>query len=303
LETKFTKSTDKEHKIKLESSILHALWSSNIAYAGSEAGVEVKTMFVGEGGKINITGKSEKGKNLGKIKDKIYGNGYSGKLKIPDKIKPGDMASFTVKLPQLGLKAESNRIRIVPKIEVSNMQWDKKEARRGDTLKLTADVEGVRDESEVKVIIYEHDSDGNHDKIAELPTKVKNKKVEVFWEYEYHEDTDEIPTEDELQQYNKEKHYEYPEYFFVLKIDDDEYGRDLESGILGFKDWIELTLADEYGDPEANKDYILHLADGSKREGTLDGNGRLREEDVPPGAISVEFISDGESMFFEIQGG
>jgi hypothetical protein len=266
-------------------------------------GVEVKTLFVGEGGKINITGKSEKGKNLGKIKDKIYGNGFSGKLTIPEKIKPGDKAYFKVKLSQLGLTAESNRIPLVPKIIVSNMKWDKKEARRGDTLKLTADVEGVRDESEVKVIIYEHDSDGNHDKIAEIPTNVKNKKIEVMWEYEYHEDTDEIPSEDELQKYNKEKHYEYPEYFFVLKIGDEEYGKDLESGILRFKDWIELTLTDEDGEPFADGEYILHLADGSKRDGTLDGDGRLREEDIPPGAISIEFISDGESMLFMIQDG
>ena len=246
-------------------------------------------MFVGEGGKINITGKSENGKNLGKIKDKIYGNGFSGKLKIPDKIKPGDMAYFTVKLPQLGLKTESNRIRLVPKIEVSNMKWDKKEARRGDTLKLTADVEGVRDESEVKVIIYEHDRDGNHDKIAEIPTKVKNKKVEISWDYEYHDSTLNIPAEDELQEYSEEKHYNHPEYFFALKIDNEEYGKDQKSGILKFKDWFEISLIDEKGDPKADEKYVLHLPDGSKREGTLNSDGYAREENIPPGAIDVEY--------------
>ena len=218
METKFSKSTDKEHVIKLESSILHAVWSSNVAYAGSEMGVEVKTMFVGEGGKISITGKSENGKSLGKVNDKIYGNGYSGRLRIPDKIKPGDRASFKVKLPQLGLKAESNRIPIFPAVEVTNLKWDKKEARRGDTLKLTADVDGVRDESEVKVLIFERSQDGNHDRIAEIPTKVKNKKLEIRWEYEYHGSTTNIPTEDELQEYSKEKHYNHPEYFFTIRI-------------------------------------------------------------------------------------
>jgi hypothetical protein len=288
LETKFTKSTDEEHKIKLESSILHAVWSTNVAYAGSEVGVEVRTLFVGEGGKVKIIGKSENGKKLSKIKDKIYGNGYSGKLKMPDNIKPGDKAYFLVELPQLGLSEKSNLIPLVPMIKVTGMAWDKKEARRGDELKLTADVEGVRDESEVKIVIYEHDRDGNHDKMAEIPTVVKKKN-------------DEIPTESELQEYNKEKHYEYPEYFFVLKIGDEEYGKDLESGILRFKDWIELTLIDENGDPLSNTDYILHLADGSKRDGTLDGEGRLHEEDVPPGSISAEFVTDGESFIFEIQ--
>jgi hypothetical protein len=289
METKFSKSSDKEHVIKLESSILHAIWVSNVAYAGGEVGVEVKTMFVGEGAKINVAGKSQKGKSLGKISDKIYGNGFSGRLKIPEKIKPGDEAYFIVKLPQLGLKAESNRIPIRPGIKVSNMKWDKKEARRGDTLKLTAEIENVRDESEVKVLIYERSQEGNHDKIVEMPGRVKNQKLEILWEYEYHESTENIPTEDELQKYNKEKHYNHPEYFFVIKIDDVEYGKNQESGLLRFKDWVEISLTDEKGEPADSEKYKLHMSDGSKREGTLDSEGRAIEEDLPPGAIRVEF--------------
>ena len=285
--TKFTKSTDKEHKVKLESSILHAAWSANVAYAGSEVGVEVKTMFVGEGSKINITGKSEKGKKLGKISDKIYGNGYSGKLAIPEKIKVGDKAYFKVELPQLGLSAESDRIPIYPRIVVSNMAWEKKEARRGDILKLTADVEGVRDESEVIAVIYEYDRDGNHDKTVEIPTLVKNKKVEVMWEFEYHDDTLSIPTERELQKYNKEKHYSSPQYFFTLEIDDEEYGKNQESGLLKFTDFLDFRLLDEKGQPYKNEDYVILLADGNNRKGTLDENGRVREKDLPPGEVTI----------------
>lgn len=287
METKFSKSTDKEHKVKLESSILHAAWSTNVAYAGSEIGVEVKTMFVGEGGKIKITGKSEKGKKLGKINDKIFGNGYSGKLTIPEKIKIGDKAFFEVKLPQLGLSAKSNRIPIYPRIVVSNMAWDKKEAGRGDTLKLAADVEGVRDESEVKIIIYEHDRDGNHDRVAEIPAGVKNKRIEVMWEFEYHDDTLNILTENELQKYSKEKHYACPEYFFTLNIGDEEFGKNQESGLIVFKDWIDFTLLDEKGEPYKNEDYIILLADGNNRKGTLDENGGGREQELPPGEITI----------------
>lgn len=294
METKFSKSTDKKHKVKLESSILHAAWSANVAYAGSEVGVEVKTMFVGEGGKIKITGKSEKGEKLSKISDKIYGNGYSGKLTIPEKIKIGDKAFFEVKLPQLGLSAKSNRIPIYPRIVVSSMAWDKKEAGRGDTLKLAADVEGVRDESEVRIIIYEHDRDGNHDKIAEIPTNVKNKKIEVMWEYEYHDDTLNIPTENELQKYSKEKHYERPEYFFALKIDDEEYGKDKESGLLKFKDMLDFRLLDEDGEPFKNEEYILLLADGKNKKGTLDENGHGCEKDLPPGEVTIILPKKGQ---------
>lgn len=287
METKFTKSTDKEHEIVLESSILHAVWSANTAYAGGEVGVEVKTMFVGEGGKISISGKSDNGENLGKIKDKIYGNSFSGKLKIPDRIEPGDMAYFTVKLSQLGLKAESNRIPIVPRIEISDMKWDKNEARRGDTLKLSADVEGVRDESEVKVLIYQHSPEGNHDKIAEIPTKVKNNKVEVSWDSEYHDDTTEIPSQEEAREYGK--NYNPPEYFFVIDINGQKYGQEKKPDTLKIWDYFEISLVDEKGDPVPNEKYVLHLADGDKRKGTLDNRGKALVERIPPGMVTVEF--------------
>jgi len=185
------------------------------------------------------------------------------------------------------VSAESNRVPIRPKIEISNMKWDKQEARRGDILKLSADIEGVRDEAEVKVIIYEHDQDGNHDKIVEIPTNVKNKKIEVEWEYEYHEDTDEIPSQEEMKKYGK--NYNPPEYFFTLKIDDQEYGKEQESGLLLFKDWVEIYLDDETGKPMADEKYELHLPDGSKREGTLNSDGYAREEGIPPGEIAFEF--------------
>jgi len=293
METKFNKSTDKEHKIKLESSILHATWSGNEVHAGSEALIEVKTLFVGEGGKIKITGKSEKGKKLGKIKDKIYGNGFSGRLTIPDKIKPGDMAYFKVELSGLGVSAESNHVPIRPKIEISNMKWDKQEARRGDVLKLSADIGGVRDETEVSVIIYEYDQDGNHDKIVEIPTNVKSKKIEVEWEYEYHDSTLNIATEKQLQKYKKEKHYANPEYYFTLKIDDEEFGQKQESGLFKFKDMLDFTLLKDSGEPYANEDYIILLADGKDRKGTLDESGHGSEQDLPPGEATIILPKQG----------
>lgn len=287
METKFTKSTGKEHKVKLESSVLHAAWSAGVAYAESEVGVEVKTMFVGEGSKINITGKSENGKNLGKIKDKIYGNGFIGQLRIPEKVKAGDKAYFTVKLPQLGLKAESNRIPMFPRIEVANMKWDKKEAGRSDVLKLSADVKGLRDESEITANIYEYDRDGNHERVAEFRANVKNEKFDAAWEFDYHDSTLEIPTESELQKYDKERHYTNPQYFFTLKIDDVEYGKDQESGLLKFMDFLDLRLLDEKDKPYKGEDYVILLADGKKRKGTLDENGRVREKDLPPGEVTI----------------
>ena len=107
------------------------------------------------------------------------------------------------------LTKKSNCMYVYPAVEIKNLKWDKNEARRGDILKLTADVTNVYEGAEAEIQIWEHDSDGAHDLITKFPVIVKNKKIEADWEYEYHEDTDDIPTEEET-----EKGYNPPEYFF-----------------------------------------------------------------------------------------
>jgi hypothetical protein len=165
-------------------------------------------------------------------------------------------------------------------IEITNVKWDKEEVRRGDVLKLTADVKGARDGTEAQIEIWEHDADGAHDFIDRFSSQVKNEKVETEWEFEYHGDTDEIPTAEE-----SEKGYNPPEYFFRVKV-----GENFEdSGLILFKDSIEFQLVDEDGNPIGGQKYILHLPDGSKREGVLDDNGYASMQDVPPGKYNVVY--------------
>lgn len=287
-ELKFNVSTDKEHEIKLDSHLIYAAWRTGLAIAGQTAPLEVVTSFVGNGAKIKIKGKSEKGKKLGKINGKIRNNKYIGELEIPDDIDADDEVYFEVDLPQNSLDGESNRIP-VRFVKVSNMKWSQSEARRADILTLSADVEGLGTGTEVNIAIYEYDSDGIHDRITEFPATVRDKKIEAKWEYEYHNSTQSIPSEDEIQKYSKKKHYAHPEYFFLLKIGGVEYGRDQESGILKFKDWIEISLTEDSGVPIPDEKYVLHMPDGSTRDGTLDANGWALEEDIPPGPVSVEF--------------
>jgi len=53
--------------------------------------------------------------------------------------------------------------------------------------------------------------------------------------------------------------------------------------------WVELELLDEEGKGVTNAKYELHLADGSVKKGTLDGSGKARVEELPPGACRVVF--------------
>ncbi len=286
-ELKFTKATDQEHEIKLDSYLIYAEWRSGGAFAGQPARFEVATSFVGNGAKISLEGKSEKGKKLGKIKDTIKNNKYIGSFDIPEDIELGDEIYFKVELSKNGLEGESARIPVFPQPQVENLKWSAPEARRGDILTLSADIKNVQSGTEALVTIYEYDQDGAHDRITELATTVENNKIEVKWEYEYHEDTDEIPTKEEMEKYGGS--YNPPEYFFTVKIGEAEFGRQQESGILSFKDYLEIELLDSRGNPRGNEKYIITLPDGTEKEGNLDPSGYAKLEGIPPGTFSVSF--------------
>ncbi|MFH1686348.1 MAG: hypothetical protein ABIE70_02360 [bacterium] len=284
---KFTKSTDTEHEVKLDSFLISATWQVGRAIAGNSAPFEVRTAFVGEGAKIEVKGKSDKGLDLGKISSVIRNNRFQGDFAIPQDAELGDKVYFEVKLSKNSLNDTSERIPVFLPMQVFNLKWSAKEARRGDILTLTADVNGLRDGEEVTLIIYEYDRDGVHDKIVELPGTVKDKKIEVKWEYEYYEDTDEIQSQEELQQYGGS--YNPPEYFFTVKIENTEYGIKQESRLLQFKDYVEIALIDNAGAGLADQKFTIHLADGSTQDGQLDQNGRARIDDISPGPYRIEF--------------
>jgi protocatechuate 3,4-dioxygenase beta subunit len=172
-------------------------------------------------------------------------------------------------------------------IEISNAKWDKEEARRGDVLLLSADVKGARDGTEAQIEIWEHDADGNHDFIEKFLVQVKNEKVETEWKFEYNEDTDEISTAEE-----SEKGYNPPEYFFRVTAK----GETTESGLLRFRDWIEIRLLDGHGEPVAGAEYVILFADGSKTQGKLDKHGSATINDVPPGPYWLQFPEHEDSI-------
>lgn len=168
------------------------------------------------------------------------------------------------------------------------MKWGQKEARRGDIVKLSADIDGLPDDAEVMILIYEYDQDGAHDFITKFPCWVKNKRLQTEWEYEYHEDTDEIPTDEEMKKYGKR--YNPPEYFFVIDFRGQRFGDKQESKLLEFKDWIEVELkAKLTGYPISDEEYIIILPDGKEIKGRLDDDGFAHIEDIPPGKFKVTF--------------
>ena len=52
-------------------------------------------------------------------------------------------------------------------------------------------------------------------------------------------------------------------------------------------DFIDVLVTNGMDDPWADEEYIIHLPDGTIENGTLDGSGRLRLDDVPHGSFSL----------------
>lgn len=292
MDTKFVANTDKKNKFTVESAILYAEWLCGAAVASNDAPVIVKTALVGNGAPIELKGKSSKGKTPGSIKGTVINNTFTGFIPIPEKADPEADVWFEVKLPKHGLKEESNRIPVEPVICLKKIGWDRKEARRGDIVRLTVEFDsGVREGADATVSILEFDQDGNHDPVTSIKTNVQNNKIEIDWQYEYHEDTDDIPTKDELSKYGQ--NYNPPEYFFTVTINGVIIGKKQESGLLEFKDHVELEYLDSAGKPMADVSYTLTFADGSTRKGKTDTNGKAVEKDIPPGKVSVEYSEEG----------
>lgn len=280
--------TDKKEKIKLDSDIVEASWLCNAAHGGQEAQFRVETYVVAEGSSIEIKGFSSKGKAPGTIKGKVYNNEFIGGLLIPEKVELGAQIGFEAKLPKHGLKQESSStIPARPVIQVSKMCWDKTEVHRGDVVKLTTQFVNPLPGANARVIIYEYDPDGHHEKYCSFPAEIQNDKLEIQWEFDYNPDTAQIPTEAERQEY--QKHYVPVELFFVVVVDGVRIGVNQESGLLKFKDWLRIELRDGKGKPVPNEKYTIILPDGSKKNGMLNADGFALEKDVPPGSQYVFF--------------
>jgi len=300
--SEYKKQTDKVHEVTLDSKITNVNWRQKIATVGDKVSFVVQTHYVGNGsdievkfedkkGKVKLSTGDEPGTMKGIISGKVYGNRFMGTIIVPEKVR--EELKFNVKLNKHGLEMKSKPIVVFPKINVKNLKWGQKEARRGDIVKLSADIENLPDGAEVMILIYEYDRDDAHDFITKFPCRVKNKKIEAEWEYEYHEDTDEIPTQREMEKYGN--NYNPPEYFFEIDFNGQVFGDKQESGLLEFKDWIEIELRDAFGNLLSDEEYVIRLPDGAERRGRTDSTGNLREEGLPPGVCFVTRQARAES--------
>jgi hypothetical protein len=169
---------------------------------------------------------------------------------------------------------------IVNLMDVSNARWSTQEARVGDTVTLIADVEGYPSGTDATFTVFKRDVSGADRLVTTIETQTQGNRVEVQWQYVLSEDrsVNEIESEER-------RGYTSVKYYFIIRV----RGQHARSGLLEYKDWIEIELKNQNGDPMANEEYVIYLGDGGVRRGNLDQNGRKREEGIPPGKCYVVF--------------
>ena len=281
---KHSGDTDRKQEIKLDSSIEQVVWAKNSASPGGKVGIEVFTKFVGNNSELKIEISDKSGKTFETIKGKISGNHYWKEINVPEKAK--DELYAEVSLSKHGLSKKSNGLYLFPFVEIKNLKWDKQEAKRGEVLKLTADIKGLADGNEAEIQIWEHDADQAHDLVTKFSVVIKNQKIEAEWEFQYVDDTDDIPSHNE-----SENGYQWPEYFFRVVV----AGKSADSGLLKFKDWVEIEFQDNSGNSLIDVQYFLRLADGSERKGKTDNQGLAKEINIPPGNVYLEFVEESNT--------
>ncbi len=160
-------------------------------------------------------------------------------------------------------------------IFIVNAHWSQQEAQVGETVKLMADVEGYDSGTPAIFKVYEQNVSGSDRLITTITSDTQGDKAEAEWGYEYPEDIDK----------SVRKGYSSPQYYFEVTVG---RGKD-RSGLLEYKDYVEIEVKHEDDKPFANEEYVLRICSGEIRKGNLDQNGFKREENIPPGWCNVRF--------------
>jgi len=294
MNTTFSLAVDKENKIKVESSIAYANWVFLSAYAGYETSFEIGTVFVGNGAPVEVTVKTGNGKKVASWKGKIVGNKCIGSVAIPEKMKIGDTIIFECKLPKHKVSMESNEIPVNPMLKVIKISWDKKEVARDELLicKVEFEKDCIENGTTAILTIKEYDADNNHDIISKIPVVVINNKIETQWKFRFADNTEDIPTNDELKPYGKL--YQYPEYFFTVDVDGVVVGKDQESGLVRLKDSFTIDIKESDGTPVINKTILALFANGTEIKKKTDSQGMIILEKQAPGPYTYSILEDDE---------
>jgi uncharacterized Zn-binding protein involved in type VI secretion len=175
-------------------------------------------------------------------------------------------------------------------MSVSNAKWSKDEAEVGEKVEMTADVEGFEDGTPALVQIYKRDIKGPDKIVARIEKEVQGGKIEAEWEYQLEEIKN-----DQGDSSSEQVSFSYPVYYFDIIV----ANCIAHSGLLEYKDFIELELKDIDNNPCANEEFILYCPNGEVKRGKLDSKGYKKIEKIIPGKYFVRYPNTPDAQEYE----
>jgi len=250
------------------------------------------TVLIGDGGGGGGggAGSGNKAKAEVKTKESEAEEGHYLDVKFVDKGgKPITGLQYTVKTPdgtvsqgpitgrikKSGIKEGDCEIALRG---ITKVEWSKDQAKAGEKVKMKAETAGYEDDT--KAVFHVHIRDANYAdrELTLIESSISGNKAEVEWQLDVDKDLLEIQTDKE-----QIGRFSAPAFYFAVEAG----GMKARSPFLNIVDEMEVQVVDENGDPVKNKAYRLILPDGRVREGTLDGDGKIKLTDVPPGRVRI----------------
>jgi uncharacterized Zn-binding protein involved in type VI secretion len=197
--------------------------------------------------------------------------GIDYKIKSPS----GDetMGTLSGQIKKTGIPQGNYEIQLKA---IVSAKWSKLSARDSETVKLRIEAVGFDSGSNVKFEIWEKNANKADSLIQTVENvPLQNDKAETSWQYTWSDN-----------QLSAVAGYSTPAFYFMAFVS----GIAQRSGLLSYKDYVELWLKDADDNPVANAKFRVFLSSGEVREGQLDSNGYKKLEKVPPGKWRAEFV-------------
>ncbi len=161
---------------------------------------------------------------------------------------------------------------------ITAARWSVREARDDDTVTCIVETVGVDNGTPATLQIFMKNLNSPDRVILTVDNlTINNGGLSFNWQPSFFSDSECAE--------NLPKGFVAPSFFFKVII-----GEIAErSGVLTYRDYIEIQLNDEDDQPIGNAKYQVTLSTGEIRVGALDGNGFARLENIPPGKCKINF--------------
>jgi uncharacterized Zn-binding protein involved in type VI secretion len=163
---------------------------------------------------------------------------------------------------------------------ILNAQWSTQSQNVGSPVDLIIDTIGVDSGTKVTCEIYIRDSNYTDHHLSSVEGQINGAQARISWTLQVDEKLLKICDAKE-----KNKKFSAPFFFYRATIDD----MSEQSGLLYWKDWVEIELKDGDNNPIGNERVKIKLSTGEIKETRLQSNGKQRVTGVQPGNILVEF--------------